>query len=142
MAYGISRTIHLAAAWLLVIGLAWQVFLAGLGVFAGASNFATHRDTGYLLQVLPFVMLITAALGRLGRRQITTAAVIFVLFFVQSILLLFRDSSPAVAALHPVNGFVIVYLAIDTARRAWEQRRAVATAFAAPASIGSESPSA
>ncbi len=142
MASGISRTIHLAAAWLLVIGLAWQVFLAGLGVFAGASNFATHRDTGYILQVLPFVMLITAAVGRLGRWQIITAGVIFVLFFVQSILLLFRDGSPAVAALHPVNGFVIVYLAIDTARRAWEQRRAGTTAFAAPAPVGSESPSA
>ncbi|MEO7294545.1 MAG: DUF6220 domain-containing protein [Candidatus Limnocylindria bacterium] len=141
MAFGISRTIHLVAAWLLVIGLAWQVFLAGLGVFAGASNFATHRDTGYLLQVLPFVMLITAALGRLGRRQIITAGVIFLLFFVQSILLLFRDGSPAVAALHPVNGFVIVYLAIDAARRAWEQRRAGATALPAPASVGSESPS-
>jgi len=140
MAFGVSRTIHLTAAWLLVVGLGWQVFLAGLGVFAGASNFATHRDTGYLLQVLPFVMLITAALGRLGRRQISTAAVISVLFFVQSILLLFRDGSPAVAALHPVNGFVIVYLAIDTARRAWEQRHAGATAFAASAPLAPESP--
>ncbi|MDQ3689459.1 MAG: DUF6220 domain-containing protein [Chloroflexota bacterium] len=141
MAQRLARAIHLAAAWLLVIGLAWQVFLAGLGVFAGPSNFATHRDTGYLLQVLPFVMLITAALGRLGRRQIITVAVIFALFFVQSILLLFRDGTPAVAALHPVNGFVIVYLAIDTARQAWRQRRAGATAFAAPAPVESELPS-
>ena len=53
MARRIARPIHLVASWLLVIGLLVQVFLAGMGVFAGASNFATHRDFGYALTLLP-----------------------------------------------------------------------------------------
>jgi hypothetical protein len=35
-----------------------------------------------------------------------------------------RDSSPAIAALHPVNGFLITLLAIYVAREAWLAREA------------------
>lgn len=140
MAQHISRSIHHVVAWLLVAGLAVQVFLAGLGVFAGASNFATHRDTGYLLQVLPFLLLMTAAVGRLGRRQVILAAVIFGLFFVQSVLLLFRDSTPAVTALHPVNGFIITFLAVQVAREAWGRWRAANAAPSVTAPLASGSP--
>jgi Family of unknown function (DUF6220) len=120
----IARTAHLALAWLLVAGLVVQIFLAGLGVFAGASNFATHRDWGYLLEALPFFMGVAAFVGRLGRRQVWLAFGIFGLFLLQSILLLARDSTPAIAALHPVNGFVIAWLAIMVAREAWARRQA------------------
>jgi hypothetical membrane protein len=118
----IARTIHLGLAWLLVVGLVVQIFLAGLGVFAGASNFATHRDVGYLLQAFPFFMAITAWLGKLSRRHIVLAVVIFVLFFVQSFLVLARGSVPAIAALHPVNGFLIAWLAVWVARDALARR--------------------
>jgi hypothetical protein len=37
-----------------------------------------------------------------------------------------RDSSPAVAALHPVNGFLIVLLAVVLARDSWMMRTAAA----------------
>jgi hypothetical membrane protein len=118
----IARTVHHALAWLLVAGLVVQVFLAGLGVFAGASNFETHRNVGFLLQAAPFFMAIAAWIGKLGRREIVIAVVIFLLFFLQSFLLLARESVPAVAALHPVNGFLILWLAVHVARGAWERR--------------------
>lgn len=118
----VARTVHHGLAWLLVAGLVVQVFLAGLGVFAGASNFETHRNWGFLLQALPFFMAIAAWVGKLGRREIVLAVVIFLLFFVQSFLLLARDSVPALAALHPVNGFVILWLAVHVAREAWARR--------------------
>ena len=119
----IARTAHLVVASLLVAGLVVQIFLAGLGVFAGASNFATHRDWGYLLELLPILMAIAAFVGRLGRRQIWIAAAIFGLFLLQSILILAREGTPAIAALHPVNGFLIVWLAVGVAREAWARRR-------------------
>lgn len=137
---GIARVVHHVIAWLLVAGLVVQVFLAGLGVFAGASNFATHRDTGYMLEILPFLLAIAAAVGRLGWRQIVLAAVIFGLFLVQSILILFRDSIPAIAALHPVNGFVIVYLAVAVARGAWARAPSDAAAASAQRPLATESP--
>ncbi len=127
-----APTIHLVLAWLLVAGLVVQIFLAGLGVFAGASSFALHRSWGYALEALPFFMAIAAWLGKLGRRQVIVAIVIFALFFVQSFLVLARDSMPPVAALHPLNGFLIAWLAVGVARDASARRAAFSREPAAP----------
>lgn len=40
----VARSVHLVVAWLLVAGPVTRIFLAGLGVFRGPANFATHRD--------------------------------------------------------------------------------------------------
>ena len=119
MAKRVARPIHLVVAWLLVVGLLVQVFLAGMGVFSSATEFATHRDFGYLLEALPFVLFLAALVGGMGRRHVIAAAVMFVQFLLQSILVLQRDSMPAIAALHPVNGFLILLIAVWVARDAW-----------------------
>jgi len=118
------RTVHLVVAWLLVAGLVVQIFLAGLGVFRGAASFATHRDFGYLLELLPIVLLIVGLVAGLGRRPAILAAVIFGLFLLQSVFVGLRTDAPDVAALHPVNGFVITLLAIVLASDAWLARGA------------------
>ena len=119
MARRIARPIHLVVAWLLVAGLLVQVFLAGMGVFSGPAEFATHRDFGYLLTLLPVVLVLTGLVGGMGRWQVIGAAVAFGQFILQSILVLQRDSVPAIAALHPVNGFLVLLLATGLARDAW-----------------------
>ena len=119
----IARTVHLGLALLLVAGLVVQVFLAGLGVFKGPASFATHRDWGYLLELLPFLLLIVGLVAGLGRRPALLAAGIFGLFILQSVFVAMRETSPEVAALHPVNGFLITLLAIVLARDAWLARR-------------------
>ena len=118
----VLRTVHLVVAWLLVAGLVVQIFLAGLGVFRGPASFATHRDFGYLLELLPIVLLIVGLIAGLGRRPAILAAVIFGLFLLQSVFVVLRTDAPDVAALHPVNGFVITLLAIVLAREAWLAR--------------------
>ena len=120
----IARSVHLALAWLLVAGLVVQIFLAGLGVFRGASSFAMHTDFGYMLELLPFLLLIVGLIARLGRRPALLAAGIFGLFLLQSVFVLLRADAPEVAALHPVNGFLITLLAIVLARDAWIARGA------------------
>ena len=125
MAQRIARPIHLVLAWLFVIGLLVQVFLAGMGVFSGASAFATHRDFGYLLTLVPVLLIVTALVGRFGRWHAIAAAVMVGQFILQSILVFQRDSVPAIAALHPVNGFVILLIAVWVARdagRVWRAR--------------------
>ena len=119
MAKRIARPIHVVVAWLLVAGLLVQVFLAGMGVFDGASSFTTHRDWGYILTLLPVVLIVTGLVGAFGRAQVVAAAVMLGQFILQSILVLQRESSPAIAALHPVNGFLILLIAIWLARDAW-----------------------
>jgi hypothetical protein len=120
----IARTFHLFVSWLLVAGLVAQVFLAGLGVFSSSASFATHRDVGYSLSLLPIVLLIAGLVGGLGRRLALIAVLVFVLFILQSVFVVMRTSAPAVAALHPLNGFLILLLAIVIARESWLARAA------------------
>jgi hypothetical protein len=116
--------LHAIAAAVLVAGLVIQVFLAGLGVFDDPTFFITHRDTGYTLELWTLIVLVTAAIARAGRAQIGLSALVFLLFILQSVFVGVRESTPAVAALHPVNGFLILLLAIVLARRAWAFARA------------------
>ena len=68
-------------------------------------------------------MLIVGLVAGLGRRPALLAAGIFGLFILQSVFVAMRETSPEVAALHPVNGFLITLLAIVLARDAWLARR-------------------
>ena len=128
----VARTAHLVVAWLLVAGLIVQIFLAGLGVFRGAASFETHKNFGYTLELLPLVLLVLSLIAGLGRRAAGLAAAIFGLFLLQSVFVALRADAPEVAALHPVNGFLITILAIVLARDAWLGRRASAEGAPAP----------
>jgi uncharacterized protein DUF6220 len=120
----IARTIHLVIALLVVAGLVIQVWLAGQGVFDPTAGFAAHRDLGYTLGLIPIVLLVLGVIGGMGRRVALLAIAIFVLVIVQSVLVFQRTSNPSIAALHPVNGFLILLLAIVLARESWMLLRA------------------
>ncbi len=111
-----ARSIFIAASWLLVAGLIVQVFLAGLGVFDSPERFEIHSNFGFALQVLPFIMVLSGLAGGLGRRPVGLAGLIFGLFFLQSVLVSLRGQAPAIAALHPLNGFLILFVSIVVAR--------------------------
>jgi hypothetical protein len=131
MARRIARPIHVVVAWLLVAGLIVQVFLAGMGVFDTSAMFVTHRDFGYTLTLLPVVLIVTSLVGGFGRMEAIAAAVMFGQFILQSVLVIQRDSLPAIAALHPLNGFLILLIAVWLARDAWQQWRAPVAELAA-----------
>lgn len=122
----IARNVHTVIAWLLVAALVIQVWLAGRGVFESPSVFATHRDVGYTISLFPIVLLVLGFLGGLGRRVAIMAALIFALMILQSAFVVMRASSPAIAALHPVNGFLILLVAIMLARESWTIRTGTA----------------
>jgi len=116
------RRAHLVVAWAFVAGVVLQVFLAGLGVFDDPATFSVHATWGYTLEILPLVLLALAALGRLGRRQLVFPVALFGMFMLQSILVALRADLPMVAALHPVNGFAILFVGFVLAREAWAAR--------------------
>ncbi|MEP6680249.1 MAG: DUF6220 domain-containing protein [Chloroflexota bacterium] len=121
-----ARVAYLYAAWLFVACLVVQVFLAGLGVFAGAQNFATHTEFGRIFGLMTLILIPLAIIGRMGRRKIWLSVLVFVLFFLQGLFIALRDSAPAVAALHPVNGFLILWISILLAQSLWRERRSPA----------------
>ena len=98
----------------------------GLGVFDDPATFLTHAGFGYLIGFLTLIVLITAALARAGRRQVGLAALTVGLMALQSVFVGFRADMPTVAALHPVNGFLIGLIAVVMARAAWIAVRAPA----------------
>jgi mercuric ion transport protein len=118
----VARTLHAVVAWLVVIGLVVQVWLAGRGVFDPTTGFTPHRDLGYALGLLPIVLLALGLIGRMGRRVAIMAIVLFLLVILQSAFVALRASNPAIAALHPVNGFAILLIAILLARESWTMR--------------------
>ena len=129
------RRAHLVAAWAFTAGVVIQVFLAGLGVFESSSRFGTHAGWGFLLGFATLALLALAAIGG-GRRQVQYAAALLGLFFVQSMLVGFRDSAPTVAALHPLNGFLILFVSVAMSREAWRNRDREIEATASPQPAG------
>ena len=101
-----------------------QVFLAGLGVFSSPASFITHREFGYLIGWFTLVILILAVAGRMGRRIVGLAVVALVQMALQSVFILIRTELPAVAALHPVNGVLLLLVVTVIGRAAWQARSA------------------
>jgi mercuric ion transport protein len=113
-----ARSAYVIVAWVFVGCSLVQIFLAGLAVFESPARFALHRDFGYAFGLLTIVLILLALAGRLPRRLIGGSALLFGLFLLQSVFVAFRTTAPALAALHPVNGFFILALGIWLARAA------------------------
>ena len=105
-----------------VVGCLVQVFLAGLGVFDNPSTFLTHANFGYLLGYVTLAMLILALIGREPRRIVGLTILVLAQFALQSVFVAVRVDYPMVAALHPVNGFLILVVGGLIARRSWAVR--------------------
>lgn len=111
-----ARLAYRGMIWLFVACVVVQVFLAGLGVFAGEDNFELHRNFGYTFGWLALLLPLIAIAGRLGRRVIAMSFGITVLFILQSVLVALRTDTPYLAALHPVNALAIFWLSLSLAR--------------------------
>jgi len=119
MAQRIVRIAFALVAWLFLIAIVIQVFLAGVGFFvSGIDTFSYHRTLGWYLHGGPLPVLLLAWAARAGRTTIWLSVALFVLVAIQPFLPGMRQDLPFVAALHPVNAVLIFWLAITIARRA------------------------
>jgi Family of unknown function (DUF6220) len=104
-------------AGLFVGGAVVQFYLAGLGVFGTGAAFGVHATVGTILAYSSVVLLVLAGVLALGggvaRRSAGLAALLVVLMVVQYALVeLFSGAVPALAALHPVNGLLVLGAAL------------------------------
>ena len=114
----VARRLHPWLAWLFVAAVLVQVFLAGLAIFGATDGFAWHVDFGYtVLGLITLGVLLAAVIGGLGRAAIGLSLLLLVLYVVQTALPQARASMPALAALHPVNAFLLFALGVIIARR-------------------------
>jgi hypothetical protein len=119
------RLVHAVTAMIFVATILIQVFLAGaaMGQLGGTGDFRSHADFGYsFVGLAALAVLVTAFLAKAGRQRIGIAALLFVLYIVQTVLPAARESLPTLAALHPVNASVLTALAAWYAWTAWRDR--------------------
>ena len=122
--HGVIRQAHAIAAWLIVVAILVQVWLAGSAIpqLGGSGSFAPHVDFGYLIGLFILILLTLAIVARAGRRRIGQAAGLLVLYVIQTSLPYMDPALPAAAALHPVNALVMFGLAVWYARSVWRER--------------------
>ena len=137
----IFRYLFAAVAVLFVAGVVYQVFLAGMFLFAGGDR-ATHIDFGYTLPLVPMLALLLVWPARVGRRLGWMTVALVVVTIVQTMLPAFKADLPIVAALHPVNALLVLWLGVRVAQGAVALARApiaLAAPERAPAAIGQPS---
>lgn len=132
--------LYAVLAWLFVGCVVAQIFLAGLGVFSNAADFRTHTEFGYLFGWLTLGLLAVALVARLDRRLSAAALALLVLFALQSLFVAVRGGAPFVAALHPLNGFLILLIGIVAARDSTRLARLAVRPRREPSPIGSINP--
>jgi Family of unknown function (DUF6220) len=115
-----ARLAYRGLAGLFVAGAVLQFFLAGLGVFGTGAAFEVHATVGAILAFASIVLLALAGVltlsGSLARRSAELAALLVVLMVVQySLVELFSEAVPALAALHPVNSLLVLGVAMSLA---------------------------
>jgi hypothetical protein len=110
------RLVFAAAAWLFVVAIVIQVFLAGAGLFK-LTDFNPHGYLGWYLPLVPVVLLILAAVARVDRRTRLLTVALLLLTMIQPELAAERKAYPVLAAFHPVNALLVFWLAWTVARR-------------------------
>ena len=114
-----ARIIYLISAWLFIMLVLIQVFLAGMVVVAGQINWTAHKTLGHWVGVPILIMLITAYLGQLPVAMKRLTWLVFGTFIVQAEIVIFlRSSMPIVSALHPVLALVHFAFAVILAYQA------------------------
>lgn len=114
-----SRFAYLVAAWLFVVGVLVQVFLAGMVVVALRMGWDNHAGLGHMLGLPLLLMLVTVYLGRFPRSMKWLTWLLFLVYIIQADVLIFmRDSLPVVAAFHPVLALVDFALGLRLATAA------------------------
>ena len=119
----VARLGYAALTWAFVAGILLQVYFIGLGLFSSGDYREVHAQFGWILHLVPPVILVAAALARVGRTQIILAVTLAVLIFFVPILAAIRADLPLAAAFHPVGAVLAFVLAILVARGATSRLR-------------------
>jgi uncharacterized protein DUF6220 len=114
-----SRRALVVVAWLLVGCTVGQIFLAGLGVFAGPQWWLRHKEFVDGFQYLAPLALVLTYLARTTRGPKVAAWLMVLLLWLQYTTIEQRliPGHQVYAALHPVGGMLIFWLATELVRR-------------------------
>ncbi len=119
------RMVYAVMAWLFVVGVAVQVFFAGMAVVAWQWPWTNHINLGHSLAGPLLIMLGMVYLGKLPGRMKRLTWLLFGIYILQADVLIFmRVAAPALSALHPVLALADFALGLVLAREATAAVRA------------------
>src|SRR5512143_2546899 len=120
----VSRFVYLVAAWLFLVGIVIQVFLAGMTVVAMRMGWNNHISLGHFLAAPLLVMLVSQYPSRFPRRMKGLTWLLFGVYVLQADVIIFlRFQAPLVSAFHPVLALVDFAMGLALARAAWPLAR-------------------
>jgi hypothetical protein len=112
------RIAHLVVTSLVLAGIVAQPFLIGLFLFGAVQTSDLHTAVGYgIAEGGILLLLVSALLARLPRTEMLLSVLLMVDLVVQIVLVNLRDTSSVLAALHPLNAFALLLIAITLIRR-------------------------
>jgi Family of unknown function (DUF6220) len=114
----LARIFYAVLSSALVASVLVQVFFAGMGAFG--ADWSYHVTFAHFLEPLPLLMVPAAFLARLpwALRLLPLGLVILI-----GAQYAFAHNAVPAAALHPVNGFLILLTSLFIARQAWTALR-------------------
>ncbi|HLK78422.1 MAG TPA: DUF6220 domain-containing protein [Streptosporangiaceae bacterium] len=132
---GARRAVDVAYGYLgafFVLGVLFQVYLAGIGIFginsakvANATSLDPHRTWGTVLMVLSVILLILALIAWASRATVIGTFVLALLVIVaQTALAAAGENSKWIGGLHALDGMVILFLSLWLAIAARRRRTA------------------
>lgn len=119
----VARTVFFGLTALFVLCLTVQIFLAGLAVFYEPAYWGSHNSFVQLFELIPFLMLILALVGRLPRKLIGQSVALLFFIFLMYVTANFGAKIPYVAALHPVLAMVMYGMAHRFLIESWRALR-------------------
>ncbi len=130
---GLRRGADLAYGYLaafFVLGVLFQVYLAGVGVFginarkvANASSLDPHRAWGSVLMLLAIILLVLALAAWRSAAVVLSTLLLAVLVTVAQVgLAAAGDSNKWLGGAHALDGMIILLLSLWLAIGAWRRR--------------------
>jgi hypothetical protein len=115
----IARKVLVVLAWLYLLGVVVQFFLAGLGLpELGGEGMDAHEGLGYsALHLTPILFIIAGLVGRVGRELMVSIVIFAVVAFVQPIWAA-EFQGEFLASFHILGAAVILAMSYEIARRA------------------------
>jgi hypothetical protein len=124
-----ARYAYFGSLLFFLAGLVFQVYLVGQSLFVDPRDWRAHVEWGWAVgHGLPALILISAALSRLGRRRWLVLLVFFTAAAIQPLLPGFGEINPLFAVLHPINAMLLVVLTVWLLQDAWTLIRVPAPA--------------
>ncbi len=120
----VARVLVAVACPVLVLALIGQVLTAGAAVFVDPKWWAVHAAAIHWFDWITVVIVVLGFAGRMSRRfKILSATVVF-LILIQYVTAGLNGSPTlgAGAALHPLTGFLLFWVATELVREVWAGR--------------------